>query len=90
MNTEAKAEPAYPLVERILAYLATGIAILAFIGLLTVLLAPLFGVDYATSHLWVWNASMFVAYWGFPVALILVVALLLIRVISNRRAGREQ
>ncbi|MDJ1372050.1 hypothetical protein C7K25_11835 [Gulosibacter molinativorax] len=76
--------------ERILAYLTVGIAAISFVALFTVLLAPLFGVDFATSTSWVWPACVLIAYWGFPVAFVLLVIFVIWRVIANRRALKKQ
>ncbi|MGO1544542.1 MAG: hypothetical protein ACTHXA_09415 [Gulosibacter sp.] len=82
--------PESSMAERLLAYLTVGVAALSFIALFTILLAPLFGVDFASSDLWIWPVSMFIAYWGFPLALILLVAFVLWRVIANRRAQKNR
>lgn len=76
--------------ERLLAYLTVGIATVSFIALFAVLLAPLFGVDFAQNDSWIWPACVFVAYWGFPLALILLVIFVIWRVIANRRAQNKQ
>lgn len=75
--------------ERLLAYLTVGIAGLSFLALFTVLLAPLFGVDFAVSDFWLWPTCVFIAYWGFPLALILLIVFVIWRVIANRRAQKN-
>lgn len=71
--------------ERILANATAALAIVAFVCLIAVLVAPLFGVDFATDATWFWPIALLVAWWGFPLALIGVAAVIIIRVISNRR-----
>lgn len=71
--------------ERILANATAVLAIVAFICLLAVLIAPLAGVDFATDAPWFWPVALLVAWWGFPLALIGVAAVIIWRVIANRR-----
>lgn len=75
--------------ERLLAYLTVGIAAVSFVALFTVLLAPLFGVDFAESDSWLWPTCVFIAYWGFPLALILLIVFVIWRVFANRRAQQD-
>ena len=78
------------LTERALAYLTVGIAAISFVALMTVLLAPLFGVDFAVNQSWLWPTCVFIAYWGFPTALVLLIVFVIWRVIANRRAQKNQ
>lgn len=76
-------------VERLLAVAAAGIAALSFLALMTVLAAPLFGVS---GESWThpgWQALVLVSYFGFPLAFCLVVAVIGIRIASNRHAERR-
>ncbi|WP_164509715.1 MULTISPECIES: hypothetical protein [Gulosibacter] len=71
--------------ERVLANATATLAIVAFICLLAVLIAPLMGVDFATDATWFWPVALLVAWWGFPIALIGVTAVIVWRIIANRR-----
>lgn len=71
--------------ELALTYAAAITAGLAFIAMVTLLIAPLLGVDFAVGPTALWPVIMAVAYYGFPLALICVVALLIIHVSLNRR-----
>ncbi|MFD2674360.1 hypothetical protein [Gulosibacter bifidus] len=72
-------------VERTLAYGAAVFAISAFIAMMTLLIAPLTGVDFGVGAPTFWAIVMAVAYYGFPLALLCVVALVITRVWSNRK-----
>ena len=74
--------------ERALALAAIVIAAIAFLCLLVVFVAPLVGLQYGEPPAWYWDALMAIGYYGFPVAFLCVVALLVLRMISNRRANR--
>ena len=69
--------------ERILAFMAVGIAIVSFACLMAVLVAPLTGASPES-----WSVLLAVAYIGFPLALLLMIALLVWRLVINRRANR--
>ncbi|MFD2756988.1 hypothetical protein [Gulosibacter faecalis] len=71
--------------EKILANATAALAVIAFVCLVSVLVAPLFGVDFATTASWYWPAALLVAWWGFPIALIGVAAVIITRIIANRR-----
>lgn len=73
-------------VEQVLAYSAAILAVLAFVAMITLLLAPLFGVDFAVGPTVLWSVVMAVAYYGFPLAFACLVALLITHVLLNRRA----
>ncbi|NLT25468.1 MAG: hypothetical protein GXX90_02225 [Microbacteriaceae bacterium] len=75
-------------VERVLAYTAITVAALALISLAIVFIAPLVGAEYGDPPAWYWDALMAVGYYGFGIAFLSVVALLLVRMLSNRRANR--
>lgn len=71
--------------ERIIANTTAAIAVLAFLSLIAVLLAPLFGVDFAHDATWFWAIALLIAWWGFPLALIGIAAVIILRIIANRR-----
>lgn len=75
--------------ERVVAFLAIGLAIVAFIALMAVLSAPLFGVAAEAMAEPVWQATFFVAYFGFPLAFVLIIGLILARILQNRRARQR-
>lgn len=75
--------------ERVVAFMAVGIAIVAFVCLLTVLSAPLFGVPGESMTAPGWQFAFLVAYFGFPLAFVLIIALIITRVVQNRRAARR-
>lgn len=74
--------------ERILAFTAITVAAIALLSIAIVFIAPLVGVEYGEPPAWYWDALMAVGYYGFPIAFLAVVALLLVRMLSNRRANR--
>lgn len=74
--------------ERILAFMAVGIAIVSFACLMAVLVAPLTGASPESMTAPIWSVLLAVAYIGFPLALLLMIALLVWRLVINRRANR--
>ncbi|RRJ87476.1 hypothetical protein EG850_04020 [Gulosibacter macacae] len=74
--------------ERILAISSVVIAVLALVSLIVLLLVPAFGFEFGNPPAWYWDALLAVAYYGFPVAFILVVTLIVMRMVANRRANR--
>ncbi|KAB1660371.1 hypothetical protein F8O01_03345 [Pseudoclavibacter chungangensis] len=83
MSTPARAPISK--VERIIAFMALGIAVIAFVALIVVVGAPLAGVpgDAMTTPLW--QTLFLVAYFGLPIAFVLMLTLVIIRIVSNRR-----
>ena len=76
-------------VERAIAFLAVGIASLALLTLLGILLAGVFGAEVGGEPQWLWQTLISIVYFGFPAAFLLVVTLVIMRTFSNRRANRS-
>lgn len=76
--------------ERTIAFMAIGIAIVAFICLLVVLTAPLLGVPGESMVAPGWQITFLVAYFGFPVAFLLMIALIITRLVQNRRSRSHE
>ena len=76
--------------ERLLAFMAIGIAFVSFVGLIVVLAAPLVGVDPESMTAPGWQTVFMVAYFGLPTAFLLMMTLLVVRFVANRRANRER
>lgn len=72
-------------VERILALLAIGIAVIAVACLVAVLVAPLVGVPGSAMVAPGWQVAFLVAYWGLPIAVLLLIGLVISRLAQNRR-----
>lgn len=66
--------------------MALGIAVLAFLTLIVVLGAPVVGVAGESMTTPLWQTLFTVAYFGFPLAFLLMLTLIIIRIVSNRRA----
>ena len=79
-----------PLWEPVLAYAASGVALVAAGALVAVLIAPLAGVAGPALTAPIWRILLGVAYIGLPAALLLVVALVILRVRTNRRRGARE
>ncbi len=77
------------LVERTLAITAVTLAAVAFVCLVVVFAAPMFGVEFGTPPAWYWDVLLAVGYYGIPIAFALVVLVIILRTIANRRANRE-
>lgn len=73
-------------VERIVAFVAIGLAIVAFCCLVAVLAAPALGVAAGALTSSGWQTVFLVAYFGFPVAFVLMLGLIIARIVQNRRA----
>lgn len=80
-----KSQAAVSRVERIVAFVAIGIGVVAFLCLLAVLIAPLAGVPGDSMVAPGWQVAFLVAYFGFPIAVALMLALIVTRLIQNRR-----
>ena len=77
------------LVERTLAITAVTLAAVAFVCLVVVFAAPMLGVEFGTPPAWYWDVLLAVGYYGIPIAFALVVVVIILRTIANRRANRE-
>ncbi|WP_424463082.1 hypothetical protein [Pseudoclavibacter helvolus] len=76
--------------ERILAFMALGIAAISFIALLVLLATPLLGIEVDATNP-IWPTLLFVTYLGFPVAFLLILSLIIWRIVANRRSrGRSE
>ena len=75
--------------ERIVSFVAVGLAIIAFVALMAVLSAPLFGVAPEAMAEPGWQATFLTAYLGFPLAFVLMISLILTRIVQNRRARQR-
>lgn len=72
-------------VERTIAAVAIGVAIIAFGCLMAVLLAPALGVPGSSMVAPGWQATFLIAYWGLPLAFLLLIGLVIARLAQNRR-----
>lgn len=77
------------LAERILAITAVTLAAVAFICLVVVFAAPYFGVEFGNPPAWYWDAMLAIGYYGIPIAFLLVVVVIILRMVANRRANRD-
>lgn len=85
-NSEnAPASPA----ERTIAIAAIVIAIASMLSLLGILIAGMLGANVGGEPRWIWDSLIAIAYYGFPLAFLFVVTLIVIRMIANRRANRS-
>lgn len=75
--------------ERTLSYAAAIIAITSFLAMMALLIAPLVGVDFSNAPTGLWSVVMTIAYYGFPLAFICVVVLIISNVMRNRRRNNE-
>lgn len=71
--------------EKVLSYLAASLAGISFVALLALLVAPMLGVDFGTNTL-MWGIIAAVPNYGFPLAFLLIVAIIILSVVRNRRA----
>lgn len=76
--------------ERILAFMALGIAVVALVCLIVVIGAPVVGVDPGSMTTAGWQLLFLIAYFGFPVAFVLMLSLFVIRIVSNRRRRKVE
>ncbi|GGA62739.1 hypothetical protein GCM10011490_11490 [Pseudoclavibacter endophyticus] len=83
MGTEEQAPVSN--VERIVAFMAIGIGVVAFLCLIAVLMAPLLGVPAASLTAPGWQVAFLVAYFGLPLAVLLLIGLVIARIVQNRR-----
>ena len=77
------------LAERALAITAVALAAVAFICLVVVFAAPYFGIEFGTPPAWYWDVMLAIGYYGIPVAFLLVVVVIVLRMITSRRANRD-
>lgn len=75
--------------ERGIAIGAVAIAVVSLLALLTILIAGMLGAQVGGDPVWFWDALIAIVYYGFPLAFLLVVVLIVWRMIANRRADRS-
>ncbi|MGO2112114.1 MAG: hypothetical protein ACTH31_10925 [Pseudoclavibacter sp.] len=72
-------------VERTVAFMAIGIGIVAFLCLMAVLIAPLVGMSAEAMTSPLWQLVFMVAYFGLPLAILIMIGLVIARWVQNRR-----
>ena len=81
--------PASP-AERFVAITAVVVAAVALVSLLGILIAGMLGAAVGGDPRWVWDTLIAFVYYGFPLAFLLIVVLVVMRMIANRRADRTE
>lgn len=77
------------LAERVIAICAVVLAAVAFLCLVVVFVSPYLGVKFGTPPAWYWDVLLAVGYYGIPIAFGLIVVVIVLRMLANRRANRD-
>lgn len=89
MSTNTPAEPPVRRIDRVLAFMALGIAVLSVLCFFAIMISTAAGMqheDYATG---VWPVVAVLPVVGLPIAFVLILVLLIMSFVRRGRAGRS-
>lgn len=86
MSTNSPADPPVRRIDRILAFMALGIAVISVLCLFAIIIATGAGLRPATG---VWPIVAVVPMVGLPIAFLLILALLITSIVRRGKAGRS-
>ncbi|MER7796223.1 multidrug ABC transporter ATPase [Microbacterium sp. NPDC096154] len=89
MSTNSPADPPVRRIDRILAFMALGIALLSVICFFAIMISTAAGMTHAEYAHGIWPTIAAVPMFGLPVAFALILTLLIMSFVRRGKAGRS-
>lgn len=88
MTTNSPADPPVRRIDRILAFMALGIAIVSVICFVAIIVSTALGMGHADYQVGIWPVVGAFPLFGLPIAFLMILTLLIMTFIRKGRAGR--
>ncbi|WP_345751942.1 multidrug ABC transporter ATPase [Microbacterium rhizophilus] len=89
MSSNSPADPPVRRIDRVLAFMALGIAVLSVLCFFAIMISTAAGMQHADYATGVWPIVAVLPLVGLPIAFLLIVALLIMSIVRRGKAGRS-
>ena len=89
MSTNSPADPPVRRIDRILAFMALGIAVLSVLCFFAIMISTAAGMQHADYAHGIWPVVAMLPMVGLPIAFLLILALLIMSFVRRGKAGRS-
>ncbi|WP_203136006.1 multidrug ABC transporter ATPase [Microbacterium sp. JZ31] len=89
MSTNTPADPPVRRIDRILAFMALGIAVVSVLCFFAIMISTAAGMQHADYATGIWPIVAVLPMVGLPLAFVLILALLVMSIVRRGKAGRS-